>query len=317
MRAKDPLDRTLALLHEATLEDALWIDAARQLNETCRTRGCALGLLAGTYPTDVEILFRRCSLNGQRREDHENRYFEEHYLRDPGIPRVIQRPPGQVLYASDLYTEREKKESAVYNVMLRELEAQDGLHICQTGPGGSQVSWVLFDSLEGSWTSAQISLIEHLRPHVRRYVSMRQRLASARALGKSLIGLLDNASVGVIQLDAHGGIVAANDRALDILTKGDGLGDDGGHLRARLPAESAKLSALLTKAVPPFGAQGHAGSMAITRALARTPLILDVNPVEGRRPWVRGRVAALVLITDPVHRIDAVAAEAAPDSRLV
>lgn len=315
MRAEDPLDRTLALLHEATLDDALGLDAALQLNETCRTRGSGFALIAGSHPSDAEILFNRISLHGRRREDWERRYYEEYFVGDPRARLTLQRPPGQLLYTPEICTAREKKESAAYNVALREMEAQSGLLVRQTGPGGSHVLWALCDSLEEGWTSAQIRLIEHLRPHVRRYVCTRQQLAAAGALGTSLIEMLDNAHLGVIQLDPLGRIIAANDQARGVLGEGDGLGDAGGLLSARLPREDAKLSYLLANALPSFGAQGHAGSMLVTRLRAQTPLILHVNPVSRKRSGFQGQLAAVALIVDPSRRtgIDPAPGDVAPD----
>lgn len=315
MKTQDPLDRTLALLHEATLDDARWLDAALQLNERCRTRGSGFALIAGNHPREAEILFNRISLNGRRREDWECRYYEEYFVGDPRARLTIQRPPGQLLHTPDICTAREKKESAAYNVALREMEAQNGLLVRQAGPGRSHVLWALCDSLEEGWTSAQIRLIEHLRPHIRQYVGTRQRLAAARALGTSLIGLLDNANLGVIQLDPLGRIIAANDRARGVLGKGDGLSDAGGLLSALLPAENVELSRLLANAMPSFGAQGRAGSMVVTRLRAQTSLILHVNPVSRRRPGFQGRLAALVLLVDPPcpTPIDPAPGDMAPD----
>ena len=302
MTAQDSLDHTLALLHEAALDDARWCDAARQLHETCRSRGSVLTLLDWHSPEDVEILFGRFWLDGTRREDWERRYVEHYFPSDPRVRRVRRLPPGHLSYTPDLYTDWEKKHSPPYTHALRATEAQNGLHVRLTGPHGTHVVWALADSLDEGWTSGQVRLIEHLLPQVREYVGVRQRLAAARALGNTLIGLLQNAHVGVIQLDRRGRIVAANDRALRYLKEDDGLGDDGGLLCSRLPKENAELSRLLAKALPSSGTPGQAGSMVVTRSLAPVPLALHVNPVRQQAAF-SGRVAALVLIVDPGKRI--------------
>ena len=302
MRTQDPFDRTLALLHEATLDDTRWLDAACQLNETCRTRGSALVLVDGCSPADMECCFIRFALNGQRREDWERKYLEDYFPWDPRVARVLQMPYGELVHTPDLYTEREKRNSPAYEALL-DTEAQKGLHVRQAGPSGSHVAWILADSLEEGWTSAQFRLIHHLQPHVGRYVSMRQQLAEARALGTSLAGLLDSTRLGVIQLDERGRIVTANDRALGFFKEGAGLGDEGGFLHGWLPMENSELSRLLANALPSFGAQGRAGSMLITRSLAPTPLVLHINPVGAPQAECPGpRVAALVLVVDPARR---------------
>ena len=89
--------------------------------------------------------------------------------------------------------------------------------------------------------TARIETIERLLPHIRQFVRVRQSLVSARALGSSVIGLLENTRFGVIQLDRRGRIVDANDRARDILRKSDGLSDRDGLLCACTPADDAAL----------------------------------------------------------------------------
>ena len=308
MRTQDSLDRALALLHEAALDDGRWFDAARQLHETCGTRGSALTLVDWHSADDVEVLFGRFWLNGRRRKDWERRYLERYFPWDPRVRRIHRLPAGHLSYTPDLYTDWEKRHSTPYTHALRDTEAQNGLHVRLTGPHGTHVVWALADSLGEGWTSDQIRLIEHLLPAVRQYVRIRQRLASARALGTTLIGLLQSAHVGVIQLDRRGRIMAANDRALRALREGDGLGDDGGLLCARLPNENAELSRLLANALPACGTRGQADSMVVTRSLAPTPLVLHINPV-GRKAAFSGRVAALVLVVDPTRRIPPGASE--------
>ena len=110
--------------------------------------------------------------------------------------------------------------------------------------------------------------------------------------------------------------MAANDRARDLLRAGDGLFDEDGFLFARTSQDDADLQGLLTRALPPFGAQGAGGSMIVRRSAALSPLVLHVNPV-GRQEtdfhvWP---IAALVLVVDPASgsAIDPATAAAALD----
>ena len=108
---------------------------------------------------------------------------------------------------------------------------------------------------------------------------VQQALAGAGALGATLTELLDITGVGIIQLDGRGRIVAANDRARDLLRTGGGLFDEGGLLYARTPEDNAELQGLLTRALPRFGGQGAGGSTMVRRSAALPPLVLHVNPV--------------------------------------
>ena len=92
--------------------------------------------------------------------------------------------------------------------------------------------------------AAAISL-SLLKPRSRRRFG-RHRNASSR-LGTRV---LDATGLGMLQLDARGRIVAANDRARNILRAGDGLLDGDGVLSARAPRDNDSLQDLLGRALP-------------------------------------------------------------------
>ena len=184
--------------------------------------------------------------------------------------------------------------------------AQNSINVRLDGPNGSRIVWVVNDPVGGDgWSSAQLDSIRRLLPHIRQTVRIQQALGAAGALGATLKELLDTIGLGIVQLDARGRIVAANDRARDVLRTGRGLFDEGGFLYARTPEDNANLQGLLTRALPPFGAQGAGGSTLVRRSAALPPLVLHVNPV-GRqetdsRFWP---VAALVVVVDPASGTD-------------
>ena len=126
--------------------------------------------------------------------------------------------------------------------------------------------------------------------------------------------LLDTTGLGIVQLDGRGRIVAANDHARGLLRTGDGLFDEGGFLYARTSKDNAELQGLLTRALPPFGAQGAGGFTKVRRSSFLTPLVLHVHPVGRQETDLRAwPVAALVLVVDPASktRIDPAVAAAA------
>ena len=169
-----------------------------------------------------------------------------------------------------------------YNEALARGNSQNGLNVRLDGPDDSHIVWAIADPVEGCWSSDQIGTIERLLPHLRQFVLVRHALADALALGTSLTGLLDNAHAGVIQLDRRGAIVAANDRAVDVLLHREGLSDQGGCLRAMSPADDSGLQRLLARALPRFGGQGESGSMMVGHASGRPRLVLHVSPVQDR-----------------------------------
>ena len=313
MSAGDLVDRCVTSLQEAAFDPARWTGAAGLLNEASGAKGHAMGVGGGDWPRS-KILFARITFGARRREDLEKEYFRHHWSRDDRITRLVRLPPGRVTPTADLYTDEEKKTSSTYNELLRLVEAQNGLNVRMDSPEGLHVMWLLADSVAPPWDSAQIETIERLLPHMRQFARVRQVVADAGALGSSPAELLDNVRFGVIQLDTRARIVAANDRAGDVLRQGEGLADRGGRLSAHTDAEDSKLQQLLARALPPIGVQGSAGSMTVGRSPDRTRLAVHITPL-ARHEWdfSEGRAAALVLVVDPESRsrIDAgVVAEA-------
>ncbi len=167
-----------------------------------------------------------------------------------------------------------------------------------------RIFWGLGDPVGGDWQSAQLRLHERLLPHILRSAEIRQALAAAEALGSGLAGLLDNDRIGVVQLDRDGRVLEANDLALEILRRGDGLTDRDGTLDAWLPAERSRLKRLLRRAMPGLWGEAPAGgSMTVQRSSGRSRLGLHVSPAGGAGTDFGGRrVAALVLVVDPARR---------------
>ena len=131
-----------------------------------------------------------------------------------------QLPDGRLVHVSELYTEAERKTSAAYNEALSLATAQDGLNVRLDGPGGTRVVLVLGDPVDADgWGTVRTRMVERLLPHVRQCLVVRHALDEAGALGKSVTGLLDVAGLGVIHMDGSRRIVAANDRAVELLRR--------------------------------------------------------------------------------------------------
>ena len=302
----DTLDALLSILeslNRAALDDAHWPATSALIDETCGIRGN--GLFVGQGAGDnVRIRFARYMSRGEHRRDLEREYFETYHPHDEAIPRLRAIPDGQLIHVSDLYTEKEKKTSPVYNEGLPRFGGRECLRAQFGAPQGLRTVWSLASPVaERGWKSAQVKLVRYLLPHIRHFVRIRHALAGAGALGCGLTGLLDNRRIGVIQLDRCGRIVEANASALEILRGGSGLCDHGGLLRAMLPADDGRLQRLLGEALPGSGELPRGGSMTVQGAFARPRLGLHVNPVDAGQPDFGGRqVAVLVLLVDPGNR---------------
>ncbi|MCY3803023.1 MAG: helix-turn-helix transcriptional regulator [Gammaproteobacteria bacterium] len=301
MSDQDVYERILALLHEAVLEDAKWPAVSGLIDTACKSKGNILVFGEGTAESGVEIYFSMLCYRGLRCRELEHEYFQDYYPSDERIPRLRQLPDSYIVHINELITEEEKKVSRTYNEAFSRTSMQDCLNVRLDGPdSGTRIVMSVADSVDGSWSGAQVRMLGRLLPHIRHYVGARQALADARALGSSVVGLLDNVLTGVIQLDAWGQIVALNDRAFEVLDRGDGLSDEGGFVKATSKDDQARLEQVLARALPRLEGVGESGSMVVDRADALSRLVLHVTPVKDPQGEGRPRrVAALMLVVDP------------------
>ena len=303
MSRQDLFERILKSLHTCVLDDAEWPVVSGLVDAWCGSRGNSLILAEGTAPGDVDVFFRRFCFRGQRRPDLEREYFDYYHLLDERLPRLRELPDGQVTPNSSLFTDGEKKTSVVFNEVMLRNGTRDGLNVRLDGPDGWRVVWATADSVEGAgWSSTQVKAVERFLPHLRQYARVRQAVVDARAQGASAVELLGNLRTGVIQLDRRGRVVAANEVALELLRRNDGLSDRDGVLRAVVPSEDAELSRLLAQALPFAGGVGVSGSMRVSRPRTSLRLALHVSPVDPGRSERSSLLGALVLVVDPTRR---------------
>lgn len=296
-------DRILNTLHEVAFDTIDWPEAAGLIDAACGVKGNALVVAGGRSQQDAEVHFAQFCFRGQRRQDFERLYLGDYWSRDERVPRLRQLPDSRPVHVRQLYTEAERKTSATYNEALPLTGTQDSLNVRLDGPGGTRVVWALGDPIKaGGWRTDQVRMVERLLPHLRQFVRVRHALGEAGVLGKSVEELLDATGIGAIQLDRRGRVVAANDRAVELLRRRDGLTDRGGVLRAVEPADDAKLQQLLERAAPAIGGQGAGGSMTVGRQSGSPRLVLHVTPLSDRSSDFRLRYAAAVLVVDPARK---------------
>ena len=304
MRSRVRFERIVRSLNAAVFDDSLWLAVSRLIQEYCRTKGSFLILGDGATHDDTDIFFAQFCVGTERRTDLERLYFEIYHAIDERVPRVRSLPDGKVTHVSSLYTEVEMKTSTTYNEALPLAHSRDSIHVRLDGPRGARIVWILADPVDDdAWSSSQVTAVKNLRPHLRQYVRVRQALLDARALGASMLGLLDNDRLGVIQIDRRGRVLAVNDRARALLRGGDGLRNVDYCLRASTPAQDMQLQRLLVQALPFQGGTGSGGSMLVRREQPMPKLAVHVHPVSANDSESRGsRLGALVLVDDSVTR---------------
>ena len=298
----DTFKGIVASLHEAVLDDARWPATSALIDEACGLQGNAVMIGEGTKDGEG-VSFVGLYYRGERREDLEREYLQVYHPVNECLPRVGQLPDSRVVRIADLYTTRELRTSRTYNEALLKGCCQDASIVRLDVREGCYITWTLADPVTSrGWGASELALVEALLPHIRHFVRVRQALVGAGALSSSVIGLLDNAAIGVIQLDGRGRIVAANDRARAVLQHGDGLSDGGGVLRADVPSDNVRLGRLVADAVP-FAGVAVGGSMLVGRGADAAPFVVHVRPAPAPQTnYGAQNVSALVLIVEPGRR---------------
>ena len=303
MSGQDLFERITTTLNGAVFDDTLWKDAAGLIDKAAAATGNYLVTGDGAAPGDIDIFFARFCFGGHRNEELEREYFEVYHPVDERLERIRKLPDGQVVHTPSLLTAEEAKTSIMHNEVLPRSHSRDGLHVRLDGPRGSRIVWAIGDPVDGrGWSSAQVRTIERVLPHVRQFVRVREALLDAGALGASLLELLENRRIGVIQLDLRARVLAVNDCARELLRNDRGLAVEDRVLSAAAPDEDEALQRLLAGALPTLGGSGSGGSMIVSGPVSTARLVLHVRPMDAAdsRP---SRVSVLVLLVDPARRL--------------
>ena len=305
MGEPNAFERILDSLNEAMLDDARWPRASALIDEACGARGNFLVFEDGLPQDNIRILFAKTYYRGEDRAAWLKEYYRTYYPVDESLPRWRQLPDSKIGRTAELFSEEERRTSIAYNEAAPRFEYDNGLSVRLDGPGGSRIVWGIANPVDSrGWTTSRVDVVARVLPHLRQYVRVRSALVEADALGASATELLTNTRVGVIHLDGRGRIVEINDSAGELFRRNDGLSDAGKELRATWPDDDERLKELLAGALPHLAGQGVSGSMLVRRDAPLPTLALHVKPVSSRVADYRSRrVAALVLIVDPVTRV--------------
>ena len=302
-------EQIVASLHEAMLDDALWVPTSVLIDEALESHGNHLSFILPPEPPvfslpsedHVPVLFMRFCYRGEHRTDLEDEYLRVYHPVDDHLPRLRQLPDSKIAHVIDTFSEEGLRKSRIYHEMMPRFQFQNGVNVRMDGPSGSRIIWGAADPVDSSaWSSRKTDLIARLLPHIRQFVRVRLALVEAGALATTLGALLENTRTGVIQLDRQAKVVAANDRAQAMLRKGDVLQDTDGALCATSTEDDRELQRLLGRALWQFGTQGASGSMVVRALGAPATMVVHVTPVSHRErdAWTM-RAAALVLAVEP------------------
>ena len=132
MNRGDAIERIVALLNEAMLDDARWPETSAVIDEAFGAKGNTVAF--GDEPTkgDLQIFFTKCYYRGVDRSAWLQEYFRDYYAQDEHLPQLQKLPDGKIVPVADLFSEQELKTSRLYNEALLRFDNQNGLHVGRT-----------------------------------------------------------------------------------------------------------------------------------------------------------------------------------------
>lgn len=305
MSRSDKIQRIVATLHEAAIDPSGWSKASALIDETLGIRGTGLVYSEGNNGKEVRVFEAMHMFAGQRFNEHEREYFESYFARDERLPRLRKSPDSELRHIRQLYSEKELKTSATFHEFFPRVHGQDSICVRLDGLDRSRIVLQFHDRLNGnSWSSPDLDLIRQLLPQIRQTWIVRRELASARALGKTLENLLEATGLGIVYLDARGRVKEANGSTERILKEGYVSYDMDRRLLIRNRQDNHEFQQIMNRALPPFGTQAIAGSVALSRPDGLPPLGMHVIPIrDGDKTMRPQSVAALAVLADPLTEI--------------
>ncbi|HSL16844.1 MAG TPA: helix-turn-helix transcriptional regulator [Methylomirabilota bacterium] len=282
-------------VYAAAQEPVLWPEALQPMAEMFGVRGVNLMFNdLGERPNGVMV-------NVGIDPDLVARYNAHYVTVDPVVEASLRVPPGGLFDSEELFERSWWRRTELYADLMDGygLEHINGATLLQEKRGYGALSMLRGPEgrpLAGEEREAFLLLVRH----VRRAIALHRRLAVAERRSGMLAELVDRLSVGVVLVDARGGVVHANGAAERIARLGDGFSLGRHGVAGASGSSSAALRALIGRAVETGcgGAVDGGGVVRLERPSNRSPLEVLVSPLGANRRG-DGEPVAVVIVTDP------------------
>lgn len=278
-------------IYDALLDDAAFEALPAQLAAAVGARSATYITMAGETPVHVA---------GCYFSEEMSAYYLTHGIGELDVWNQIVIERGllnRAISADDFMSRAAFRDGAFYNEFFRRFGDDTGVSlgaIIQTQEGfvGLGLHRALMDA---EYDGEARAVLGDAIPHLRRLAETRARLTLTAERLNDIETLLHGQAAPILLTGAGGRILFANEAAVGLLARADGLASRQGVLRAAGP-DRARLEAAIAAAA---GATGASEAVSVGRPSGRLPLRLVVAPHRGlnARP---GR--AMVMIDDPTAR---------------
>ncbi len=285
-------------IYDAALDDSLW---PRTLTHIEQAVGASIMHLLIVDKTSGLPTFGVTS----RYPEANTEFVDVYASMDERWPRILALPNACPTVHETLYRGEESRKSPVYNEFLKKYDAQSQTITRIDGPDDTDIVFSAIRPLKsGPFEHSETSIIQRLLPSISKAVQVRQTLARAEAHRDPMARLIEREHLGVILLDRHANILQANDSAIAILSRGDGLLDAGRKLAVAHRDEDAVLQRRIASAIAVgLGlSTANGDDMMLSLPSSDRFLYLLIMPIPmSQADFGAKRAVAAVLVQDP-HR---------------
>lgn len=290
------INAALDACYDAVVDPASWVEAlhglARSLDAVC----C---MFYPQHPEDTLL---------QMPASHDFRDFLGEFVRDGWWLNDHRADRGwpmfnagrTVVLEEEVATEEERRALAAYHDLYPRYDVPWWAGL---GFRVSERQWVfpiLRSERAGRFARAEAAQMEPIVPHLRRMISISEKLAFGRVV--STLDILDHVRVAALALDWRSRVIRMNSAAKALL--GDGIACVAGRLEATDRRSDGALQRLLAAAVSPEAADLSTQSAATStlpvtiRRFGRRPLVAEAMPAAGLFGDILQQARALVFIAD-------------------
>ena len=293
----DAILRLIGLVYDAALDREKWVAFLEELGRTIDGHALNLATIDAVKGATMSATARIDAVFLQE-------YHAYYAALDPWL--MAAKQAGVVRPGMSDIGERYVAPSALvktefHNDLGRRYEIIGGISAI-LGIDGTMTALSVSQHKFSQFGRAELDLIQQLLPHVRRALTVHQRLARADAAitGASLV--LDRLPHAVFLLSRSGRLVHANRAGADLVRRRDGLTVDGGELRGSTPSQTATLRAAIVSAL--HGTSRIVDAVEpvtlLARGVGRRPLSLVAIPIRAAgRSDIPDGVAVALIVRDP------------------
>ena len=293
LSAEAALDLTGMIL-QAVGDGAAWEGFVRRFGELMR------GESPGLYLHDAEHPLLQVT---PEFDPSWKQAYDEYFVgRDLRRPRIQALPPCTVYIGQELASDDELCRSEFYNDFLRPQGFFHALGALVVKDQGRIGVLRVLRPRSRPFGAEERSFLRLVLPHLARALGVHQRLAGVGAERDANAEVLDRFSSGVVLLDRHARVLAANHYAALLLRAADGLLSIQGSLVASAPRDGVLLRHLIDAVASrdPRRPEAAGGALVVQRPSGRMPYHVLVSPLAA--PWLATaprHAAVVVSVTDP------------------